>query len=186
MENAECRGQPQPEPPESELDEEQPESLDVLPLEPESNVEWLAPESGENCRLRISGIEGSRCEGKSGLADFFRRLLPKTGVTPCTSGLSGGRGIDRISLRDRLIFDITPMTTANQHNAKAITKMIIQIVATLGEYQTRFGAASEKRPAACVCVSASASASAASGAGNSARLNIRCTIFATASFCAAP
>ena len=52
MRNGECgvrnrHPQPQPEPLESELEAELPESLDTLLLEPESNVEWPAPESAE-------------------------------------------------------------------------------------------------------------------------------------------
>lgn len=49
--------QPQPEPLESELEAELPESLDTLLLEPESNVEWPAPESAEEWRLKSSDIE---------------------------------------------------------------------------------------------------------------------------------
>ena len=53
-------------------------------------------------------------------------------------------------------------------------------------FQSRLGVLSPYRVFAWAWANARASASAASGAGGSGRLNIRCTIFATASFWAPP
>ena len=86
----------------------------------------------------------------------------------------------------RKIRIIKPMVTARKHSATNTTTKKIPLVAMVATCQMRLGAASEKRPVFCRCVSASAKASAASGAGSSASPNIRWTILATASFCAAP
>lgn len=99
---------------------------------------------------------------------------------PC----SGPRPLARVAARN--IITSTTMTMAIPQSAANTTSRNAQLVAMLANCQTRFGAASENRPLLCACVSARASASAASEAGNSASLSMRCTILATAIFCAAP
>jgi len=119
---------------------------------------------------------------------FVRLLFPSTGGTAeFVASLvppSDPRLLELAAARN--IITSTAMTMAIPHSAANTTSKNPRLIAMPASCQTRFGAASENRPLLCACVSARASASAASGAGSSASFNIRCTILATAIFCAAP